>query len=366
MVLKKDIERRISELLKKMKAENIDVVLSTTFENSSLNPRYLSNFSGSFAYVVIAPDKQCICSDSRYWEQIKDQSPLELVKYDRSNASHILKDLLGSYKRIGYEAKTTTVSGFNELKEKVGADDHEFVECDEMINQLRMRKSAEEIESIKKAEEIALGAFTELLNEIKPGRTEKEMAAFLEYTMVKKGADKPAFDTIFGSGPNGALPHMFPTMKKVEEGEFIVIDFGAKYQGYCSDITRTVAVGEPTDEMKTVYEVVKRAQIESEKIASSSLSGKEIDKVARDIITAAGYGDYFGHGLGHGLGLFVHEQPGVSAMNEEKLPQGAVVTIEPGIYLPGKFGVRIEDDIYITGETNEVLTHFNKDLIVLK
>jgi len=341
MVLKKDIERRISELITKMKAENIDVILSATFENSSRNPMYLSNFSGSFAYVVIAPDKQCICSDSRYWEQIKDQSPLELVKYDGSNASHILNDLIGSYKRIGYEAKSTTVHAFNDLKEKVGADGHEFVPCDDLINQLRMSKSLEEIEVIKKAEEIALGAFTELLNVIKPGKTEKEMAAFLEYTMVKMGADKPSFDTIFGSGPNGARPHMFPTMKKIQEGEFIVIDFGTRYQGYCSDITRTVAVGEPTDEMRTVYETVKKAQAESEKIASSALSGKEIDKVARDIITEAGYGNYFGHGLGHGLGLDVHEQPGVSASNEEKLPEGAVVTIEPGIYLPGKFGVRI-------------------------
>ncbi len=363
--MKKDIERRISDLLKMMKTENIDAILSTTFENSSRNPRYLSNFSGSFAYVIIAADRQCICSDSRYWEQIKDQSPLELVKYERSNASHILNDILGKYKRIGYEAKTTTVSAFNDLKEKLGQG-HEFIECDELIGKLRMSKSADEIELIKRAEEIAIESFIDLLNEIKPGRTEKEMAAFLEYTMVKKGADKPSFNTIFGSGPNGALPHMFPTMKKVQEGEFIVIDFGAMYQGYCSDITRTISVGEPSDEMVKVYETVKRAQIESERIASSSLSGKEIDKVARDIISEAGFGDYFGHGLGHGLGLDVHEQPGVSAMNEEKLPLGAVVTIEPGIYLPGKFGVRIEDDIYISGETNEVLTSFKKDLIVLK
>jgi len=366
MVLKKDIERRIAELLSKMQEENIDVILSTTFENSSRNPRYLSNFSGSFAYVVIAPDKQCICSDSRYWEQIKDQSPLELIKYERSNAENILKDLLGSYKRIGYETKTTSVKDFENLKEKLGTKGHEFVACDEMIEKIRMSKSADEIALIKKAEEIAIDSLVELFNEVKPGRTEKEMAAYLEYTMVKKGADKPSFDTIFGSGPNGALPHMFPTMKEIQEGEFIVIDFGAKYQGYCSDITRTIALGEPTDEMVKVYEIVQKAQAESEKIASSSLSGKEIDSVARDIINQAGYGDYFGHGLGHGLGLDVHEQPSVSVMNEDKLPLGAVVTIEPGIYLPGKFGVRIEDDIYITGQTNEVLTQFKKDLIVIK
>ncbi len=364
--MKKEIERRVSELLDKMEENDLDVILSYTFENSSRNPRYLSNFSGSFAYVLIAPDRQCICSDSRYWEQIKDQSPLELIKYTSDNSSTILKELLSPYKRIGYEAKSTTVSAFKELKEKVGVENHEFVECDDLIQDMRMRKSRDEIEFIKRAEEIAIDSLVELLNVIKPGKTEKEMAAYLEYTMVKKGADKPSFSTIFGSGPNGASPHMFPTMKKIQEGEFIVIDFGAAYQGYCSDITRTIAVGEPSDEMIKVYETVKKAQIEAERMASSSLSGKEIDKIARDIIKDAGYGDYFGHGLGHGLGLDVHEAPSVSATNEDKLPLGAVVTIEPGIYIPGKFGVRIEDNIYITGDTNEVLTNFNKEMIVIK
>lgn len=363
--MKKEINRRIENLIKVMKDQNIDAILSTTFESSSNNPRYLSNFSGSLAYVVIAEDRQIICSDSRYWQQIEEQSPLELVKMTSDNSKTILHDLLGKYKRIGFESETTTVSAFNDLKKKLEAEEHIFIECDKMIRDLRITKSRDEIELIKRAEEIALSAFDELLNEIKPGKTEKEMAALLEYLMVKKGADKPSFNTIFGSGPNGASPHMFPTMKKIQEGEFIVIDFGAAYQGYCSDITRTVAVGQPTDEMKKVYETVKKAQIESEKAASSKLTGADVDKIARDIITEAGYGDFFGHGLGHGLGIDVHEAPSVSFRNTEKLQEGAVVTIEPGIYIPNQFGVRIEDDIYITSETNEVLTNYNKELIIL-
>ncbi|HOO32701.1 MAG TPA: aminopeptidase P family protein [Thermotogota bacterium] len=363
--MKKEISRRIENLLKKMKEENIDVILSTTFESSSNNPRYLSNFSGSFAYVIIAEDKQVICSDSRYWQQIGDQSPLELVKYTSENASTILHDLLGKYKRIGYECETTTVSAFNDLKKKMEAEEHVFIECDKLIRDIRISKSREEVNLILKAEEIALEALTELLNEIKPGKTEKELAALLEYLMVKKGADKPSFSTIFGSGPNGASPHMFPTMKKIQNGEFIVIDFGAAYQGYCSDITRTIAVGEPTDEMRKVYETVKKAQAEAEKAVSCHLTGQEIDKIARDIITEAGYGDFFGHGLGHGLGIDVHEAPSVSFKNTEKLQSGAVVTIEPGIYIPNQFGVRIEDDVYVTGESHEVLTNYKKELIIL-
>jgi len=360
-----EIRSRVDKVLKKMEQEKIEVLLSYTFEYSSKNPRYLSGFSGSFAYVVISKDRQVICSDSRYWEQIKRESPLELVRYNRENADSILSELLGQYQRIGFESKTTTVHAFNDLKEKVGHD-KQFVEADDLIKEIRMSKSEAEIEKIRKAEEIAIKSLQQLFKDIKPGKSERELAAILEFYMVRNGARKPAFDTIMGSGENGALPHAAPSDRKIQEGDFIVIDFGAEYEGYCSDITRTIAVGEPTEEMKKVYNTVLQAQIKAEKAANAGKTGQEVDSIARDMIKEAGYGEYFQHGLGHGLGLDVHEDPAVSQKNKDLLPVGAVVTIEPGIYIPGQFGVRIEDDIYIKEDSNEVLTNMEKEMIIIK
>jgi len=362
--MKNLIGERIQNLLKKMEETGLDAILSVTIESSSNNPRYLSNFSGSLAYILVAKDKQLICTDSRYWEQVKEQSPLELFKITMENSKDFLKDLLSNYKKIGFESKTTTVNFFNNLKTKI-TPEQELVEADDLINDLRIRKHEKEIDYIIKANDIALKSLDELLNYIKPGKTEKELAAKLEYLMVKYGASDKSFNTIFASGPRGALPHGIASEKIVQNGEFIVIDYGCVYEGYCSDITRTVALGTPTDEMVNVYETVKKAQQESEDAVSCMKTGKEIDAVARKIITDAGYGEYFGHGLGHGLGLDVHEEPSLSPRNENMLQDNAVVTVEPGIYLPGKFGIRIEDDVYVTGDGRKVLTNYTKDLKIL-
>ncbi len=362
--MKNLIGERIDKLLKKMEGMGLDAFLSVTIESSSRNPRYLSNFSGSLAYIIVSKDRQLICTDSRYWEQTKEQSPLELFKITMDNSKDFLTDLLKNYKKIGFESKTTSVSFFNNLRGKLSPE-QELVEADDILNEIRIQKHPQEIDLLVKANQIALKSLEELFNEIKPGKTEKELAAKLEYLMVKNGASDKSFNTIFASGPRGALPHGIASQRTINEGELIVIDYGCIYEGYCSDITRTVALGTPTDEMARVYETVKKAQQEAENAVSCEKTGKEIDAVARNIITEAGYGEYFGHGLGHGLGLDVHEDPSLSPRNENLLQDMAVVTVEPGIYLPGKFGVRIEDDVYVTGNGRKVLTDFSKELKIL-
>jgi len=363
--MKELIEQRIENLRKKMSENNLDVILSVTVESSSRNPRYLSNFSGSLAYIIISQEKAIICTDSRYWEQTVKQSPLELFKITMDNSKDFLEDQLSGYKTIGFEANTTSVSFYNSLLKKMN-DSQKLVEADEMIGSIRLQKDPKEVDLIIKANNIAIKALDELLNDIKPGKTEKELAAKLEYLMIQYGASDKSFGTIFASGFRGALPHGLASEKVINKGEFIVIDYGCVYEGYCSDITRTIAVGEPTEQMLTVYNTVKRAQQESEDAVQMGKTGAEIDEIARNIITEAGYGQYFGHGLGHGVGLDVHEEPSVSPRNDKPLQDRAVITIEPGIYLPGKFGVRIEDDVYITGDTHKVLTNYSKELIVLK
>ena len=230
---------------------------------------------------------------------------------------------------------------------------------------LRSVKSKKEADNIIKAQRIAEKAFYDILDYIKVGMTEKLIAATLNYKMMCYGAESPSFDTIVVSGQNSSLPHGVPTEKKIEKGDFITMDFGAMYNGYCSDMTRTVAVGFATDEMKKVYDTVLNAQLAGIDAAQAGRTGAEIDRVARDIISSAGYGQYFGHALGHGVGIEIHEEPKVSPSNGEVLPEGSVITIEPGIYIPGHFGVRIEDMLYIKTNGNTNLTNYPKNLIIL-
>jgi Xaa-Pro aminopeptidase len=231
---------------------------------------------------------------------------------------------------------------------------------------LRSVKRRDELNSIVTAQRIAEKAFDDILNFIKAGVTEKEIAALLEYKMKQYGAEGIAFDTIAVSGANSSLPHGVPTDKKVEAGDFITMDFGAVINGYCSDMTRTVAVGFVTDEMAKVYDTVLRANINTEKNIRAGITCKDADALARDVINEAGYGDFFGHGTGHGVGLLIHEKPTLSPKAEKtKLRAGQVVTDEPGIYLPEKFGVRIEDMLYVRKNDCKNLTKAPKHLIIL-
>ena len=230
---------------------------------------------------------------------------------------------------------------------------------------LRAVKDRGELETMIAAQRIAEAVFAEVLNFIRPGRTEQEIAAFLQYQMLLRGAERMSVDPIVVSGPNSSMPHGVPTAKPVADGEVITMDFGCVYRGYCSDMTRTVAVGHVTEEMERVYQTVLRAQAAGIAAARAGVPGREIDGAGRQVIAEAGYDPYFGHSFGHGVGVEIHESPNAAPRSEKPLPEGAVISAEPGIYLPGRFGVRIEDVIVLTGAGSENLMRSPKELLIL-
>ena len=241
----------------------------------------------------------------------------------------------------------------------------ELVPAQKLVNGLRAAKDQEEIELMVKAQEITDRAFREILTFIQPGMTEQEIAAKLQYDMLRFGAMRMSFDPIVASGPNGSRPHAIPGPRKIQRGEFVTMDFGCVYGGYCSDMTRTVAIGEPTEELKKVYHIVLEAQLAGIAAARAGVPGKSIDAAARKVIEEAGYGEYFGHGYGHSVGIEIHESPNANTRDESLMPVGAAVSAEPGIYLPGKFGVRIEDVTILTENGCIDITQSPKELIIL-
>ena len=263
--------------------------------------------------------------------------------------------------KMGFEDGYVTVASYNQYS-KLPC---ELVPAQSLVNDLRAAKDEEEIALMKKAQEITDQAFDAILKFIQPGMTEQEIAARLQYEMLLRGADKMSFDPIVVSGPNGSLPHGIPSEKKVQKGEFLTMDFGCKYGGYCSDMTRTIAIGEPTEEMRKVYDTVLKAQLAGIAKAKAGVPGKEIHNAAAKVIEDAGYGAYFGHGFGHSVGIEIHESPNANGRDETPMPVGAAVSAEPGIYLPGKFGVRIEDVLIYTEEGNVDITKSPKELIIL-
>ena len=241
----------------------------------------------------------------------------------------------------------------------------ELVPASALLHALRAQKDARELERMEQAQRIAEKALEQILTEIRPGVTEKEISARLQYHMLCFGAEKMSFDPIVAGGPNGSMPHAVPTDRPVQSGEFVTMDFGCVYGGYCSDMTRTVCVGKPTEEMERVYETVLKAQLAGIAAARAGVTGAEIDGAAREVIRQAGYGDYFGHSFGHSVGVEIHESPNASPGNHEPMPAGAVVSAEPGIYLPGRFGVRIEDVIVLEEGGCRDITKADKALLCL-
>jgi len=241
----------------------------------------------------------------------------------------------------------------------------ELVPVSESVEKLRLIKSNEEIKILEEAAKIADHAFDHILTYIKPGLTEIAVMNELEFFMRKQGATSSSFDIIVASGLRSALPHGVASEKVIETGDFVTLDFGAYYKGYCSDITRTIAVGEPSDKLKEIYNIVLEAQLRGVNGIKAGLTGREADALTRDYITEKGYGEYFGHSTGHGIGLEIHEAPGLAFRSDTVLEPGMAVTVEPGIYIPGIGGVRIEDDIIVTSEGNEVITKSPKELIIL-
>ena len=353
------LQNKFSEILK----SKSDAVIITSPENR----RYFTGFNSSDGFLVITKYEAVFFTDSRYIEAAENQitacKSLLLKRVNETIAPYLKEK---GIKNIILETERLTVAELNNLKK---AFDFCTVEAnedlDEIINNLRAVKTSEEIENIKKAQKIAEDAFNHILKFIKVGVTEKEIALELDFYMLSHGAEAVSFETIAVSGKNSSMPHGVPTDKKVEKGDFITMDFGAMYNGYHSDMTRTVIVGEPSEKQREVYETVLKAQKASLAVLKNGITGVNADKAARDIIDNAGYKDNFGHGTGHGVGIEIHESPNLSPYSKATLETGNVVTVEPGIYIPNEFGVRIEDMALITEEGCINLTNCEKELIIL-
>lgn len=335
-----------------------------------LTSRYSRHYGAEFDIaegVAIVTKAGCrYFTDSRYIESAENGiKGFEVLMVDRSNGYHKrINDAIADFNvtNLGYEEDYLTVAEFLGFEKNLHA---KLTPMNAKISGFRSVKEDWELELMRKAQAIADAAFTEVLTKIKPGMTELQLQAELIYCLYKNGGHGLSFDPIVVSGPNTSLPHGVAGDRVIQEGDFITMDFGVLYNGYCSDMTRTVAVGYATDEMKKVYETVLQAQIAGIAVTKAGVKGKEIDGAARKVIADAGYGDYFGHGYGHSLGLEVHESPSPNPGNDNPMPVGAVCSAEPGIYLPGKFGVRIEDVVIFTEDGCEDITHSPKNLIIV-
>ena len=328
------------------------------------NRRYLSGFTGSAGYLLISGGDAVLGTDFRYVEQAGAQAP-EFRVERLAGAAAWLPDLAAAMgiRRIGFESQDVTVyahAAFRNALEDSDGDGVTLVETSDLVDGLRATKYDDERALLERAIEITDEAMDEVGGSLAPGVTEREVAWEMEKAMRERGAEGLAFDTIVAAGPNGALPHHRPSDRAIAEGEPVVIDMGAKYEGYCADLTRTLLIGEPDVMFRKVYGIVLRAQLEAEERVRSGMTGTEADAVARDIISDAGYGDNFGHSLGHGVGLAVHELPWVSPRADEPLEDGMIFTIEPGIYLSDWGGVRIEDIVVLEDGAARVLSRARK------
>lgn len=352
---------RLNELRDTFTDKKIDAMLVT----NSTNRRYITGFTGSAGYALITKDKAILVTDFRYIDQAKNQvNGFEVVKHD-GLINDVISELLisNSVNKLGFEQDFVTFSLYGIFSDKFS--NVELVPISQVIENLRMIKDNDEIMLIKKATEIADNAFSYILNIIKPNIKETDISLALEYKMRELGAEGISFTSIVASGYRSALPHGAASDKEVKSGDFVTMDFGAIYNGYVSDMTRTVVVGKPSEKQREIYKIVLEAQLEGVNHIKPGMTCKEADALTRDIITKYGYGEYFGHGTGHGIGLDVHEGPTVSFRSDTVLTPGMIVTVEPGIYIPDFGGVRIEDDILITETGREVLTKSNKDLIII-
>jgi Xaa-Pro aminopeptidase len=351
-------QQRLAEVRRVLEEKNLPALLVMQAENR----RYLSGFTGSAGQLLITPTRAILATDFRYWEQAARQAP-DFTLYQ---AKGPLKDYLpglsgeaGNPARIGFESNTVTVAQYDEMQK--ATPQIEWSGVNGLIENVRAVKDADELALTRKTIDLAEDGLRYLLSILKPGMTEKQAAWELEKYLREHGADALSFDTIIASGPNAALPHHHPGERVIRANEPITIDWGAEIDGYRSDLTRTIVLGEPDAKFREVYGVVLKAQLNAIANIKAGLIGKEADAFAREVIVAAGYGDNFGHGLGHGVGLAVHEKPSAGRLTEEeRLPANSILTVEPGIYISGWGGVRIEDMILVKEDGNEVLSHFEK------
>ena len=330
------------------------------------NRYYATGFHSTAGMCVVTPKEAFFVTDSRYIEAAHrhihgftiGQSTLEMP--EKSWLEQIIRDC--GITMLGFEDEELSYADFEKLRGEVKAV---LSPAQTLLRELRAVKSPEEQEIMRRAQKLADGVFLELLDFIRPGMTEKRVAAEITYRLLLAGAQGNSFDPIVVGGANSSMPHGVPGDYVLQRGDFLTMDFGCLLEGYCSDMTRTVAIGTPTDEMRRVYATVLEAQLAGIEAYHAGVKGCEVDAAARSVISAAGYGEYFGHSYGHSLGLDIHESPNASPSEQRALPAGAVLSAEPGIYLPGKFGVRIEDVCIVTETGCENITASPKELIVL-
>ncbi|MEK6229796.1 MAG: Xaa-Pro peptidase family protein [Actinomycetota bacterium] len=355
-----DTGARADRLADVMRERELDCLLVTRI----VNVRYLTGFTGTNGACIITPDERLFLTDFRYVEQAAEQvSGFERLAIGRDMAGDLGKRLKG---RAGFEDAHVSVRQHGKLADKA-SDGVELVAAGDLVEDLRQVKDPGELRRIEDATELATAALERVLEQGLAGRTERAVALELEQQMRESGAEDPSFPSIVAAGPHGALPHAEPRDVEIGAGELVVIDWGARLDGYCSDCTRTVASGEIDSEAREVYELVRRAQAAALAAVRAGAQCRAVDAEARQRIEEAGHGERFGHGLGHGVGMEVHEEPRLSqrAAEDEVLKAGNVVSVEPGVYLPGRLGVRIEDLVAVTDDGTDVFTSFPKELVTV-
>ncbi|MFB6229709.1 MAG: M24 family metallopeptidase [Salinibacter sp.] len=353
---------RLSKARKRLEDLDADALYLTSLPDI----RWTCGFTGSNGILIVGPDASHFVTDGRYTEQARSEVEGATVHIAQDGLSkHIAEEeLLDRFSEVAFQAESVSVA----TREKL-ADTHDSVQWTpvfEVLTPLVASKEEYEVQRIRAAQSITESVFDDLPALLEPGMTEREVGAEIVYRHLKQGADSMSFDPIVASGPNAARPHARPTDRPLREGDLVVVDMGCYRQGYASDMTRTLAVGTPSSAAQEGYEVVLQAQEAALSAARAGMTGKELDGLARDVLEEAGFGEAFSHGLGHGIGLEVHEWPRVSHSVDHELPEGTCVTIEPGIYVPEEnFGVRIEDIVVLRPDGCDNLTHASKELLVI-
>lgn len=356
-------QNRRRALAAQLAAQRVDELLVTHL----VHVRYLSGFTGDNAALSISKELVfSIATDSRFTTQVAQEVP-DLPAVIQRNCAVALLSQVTKPRRVGFEADYLSVSELESLREAAG-EDVQLVPIRGIIEELRLVKDTQELQALRDVAQLGNQALRELIDahELAVGRREIEVAADLEYRMRKLGSEKPSFDTIVASGANAAMPHHTADNTIIREGDLVTIDFGAQMNGYNSDMTRTFVMGVADSFSQDIYSVVLEAQRQGIAAARAGMTGSEVDRAARDVIAQAGFGDQYIHSTGHGVGMEVHEGPAASSSSEDELRPGMTLTVEPGIYVPGRGGVRIEDTLFITAAEPELITQYGRDLMVIE
>ena len=364
---------RLARLRERMAEASLDGFLvgapvEDIFHTHAANRRYLSGFTGSTGWLLVSAGHAFIAVDFRYVEQAESECPQFTVFRATGGVDKWLANLVGESglggKRIGFEPGDITVAAFQAIKKAAGAmpepDRPKVLAAPLIVTEMRALKEPAEIEALQRAVDVGDAAFTAVAQRIEPGWTERQVALEIESEARRLGAEGLSFPTIVAAGPHGAMPHAQPREHAIADGDGVVIDMGVIVDGYCSDLTRTIAIGKPTAKFREVYDIVLAAQRTAEEIVRSGMTGEEAHMIAHNVIAEAGYGENFGHGLGHGVGLLIHEAPRLARLSNDELKNGMVLTIEPGVYITGWGGVRIEDMVVMEDGKARVMTTASK------